>query len=127
MRKKPESAFSKFDNIPYAGRNPTAQTIFEYERHYMDLLRKYKDEITYINGLLESLRTEQKKFWETDFPRISQKLDDEQVDKEVKAMWLRHVEENMSRSFQLSEKLVEHYMIKNIEQFQEALREAMHD
>lgn len=119
-------AFDEFkDIIPIQKQNPNAQALYEYEKHYMELLAKHKEEIKFIEDLISQIRIEQDDFWTKTFINISKTLDEAHIDSDVKAIWLKHIEENMQRSFEMSMKIVDNYMVKNIEQFKSALRKKL--
>lgn len=118
-------AFDEFKDIPIQKQNPNAQALYEYEKHYMELLAKHKDEIQFIEDLISQIRVEQTDFWTKTFIDISTVLNDAHIDNDVKTIWLKHIEENMQRSFEMSMKLADNYMVKNLEQFKTALRKKL--
>lgn len=119
-------AFSMFDDILPDKQEPSVQVLYEYEQHYMDLIRQYKPEINFIEKLLKNYREEQINFFEKQMPAIYQKLTIECIDSDMKKLWLKRLEENMSRSFAISEQLITNYTTKKISEFKEAVNEKLH-
>ena len=92
----------------------TAQMIFDYEEHYMRLVKSYRPEIEFINDLHTTHTREVKNFYENDLPTIQQKLAAEPIADDVRREWLKHLEHHMSKSFDMS---------GHFEEFNAALRE----
>ena len=105
--------------------NETAETIMQYEKHYHDIVKSYLPEIQAINKLLENLRDEEKAFWDK-FPEIEKAMkNDDVLSKEIKQEWLKEYRNSMTESFAMSRKLIEHYIISNVEEFKCKLENAM--
>ena len=105
--------------------NETAETIMQYEKHYHDIVKIYLPEIQAINKLLENLRDEVKAFWDK-FPEIEKAMkNDDVLSKEIKQEWLKEYRNSMTESFAMSRKLIEHYIISNVEEFKCKLENAM--
>ncbi len=109
-------AFDVFNDSSPKGGHPSAKLLFDYEKHYMNLLSVHKNDINFINNLLKALRNEQKESTERiiDLEKI---LNEQNVDEKVKNMWLKHLAKNMGRSFQLSNELISHFMIMKKDSF----------
>ena len=119
-------AFSMFDDILPDKQEPSVQVLYEYEQHYMDLIRRYKEEILFIENILKNYRAEQVNFFKEQIPAINQKLNIEHINTEMKKLWLKRLEENMNRSFNISEQLITNYTTKKISEFKEAVNEKLH-
>ena len=65
-------AFSMFDDVLPDKQEPSVQVLYEYEQHYMDLIRQYKSEIKFIEDMLKDYREEQINFFEKQMPAIYQ-------------------------------------------------------
>lgn len=118
------NAFDVFDDTTPKSGQPSAKLLFEYEKHYMQLLSMHKGDIEFITNLLKELREEQDKSTER-IIELEKKLNEQNVDEEVKNLWLKHLAENLSRSFQLSHELVSHYMIMENEVFMTELQKRL--
>lgn len=105
--------------------NETAEKIMEYEKHYHDIVKNYLPEIQAISKLLENLRDEENAFWDK-FPEIEKAMkNDDVLSKEIKQEWLKEYRNSMTESFAMSKKLIEHYIISNVEEFKLKLENAM--
>ena len=84
-----DNCFDEFDDISPKRKEPSIQTLYDYEKHYMELVRKYSTEITMIAKMLSDFRDEQKEFYEEILPQVSEKLNQEEIiDNEMKKRWL---------------------------------------
>lgn len=112
------NCFDEFNDISQKRKNPTIQILFEYEKHYLEMLKKYGNEIKFIQDMLSSFRKEQEDFYSTILPNIIEKLrQDDGIDVEMKNIWLSRLTANIERSFNLSENLINDYAIKNLDEF----------
>ena len=116
-------AFDKFHKVSTQKENPELQTLYDYEKHYMDLVKKYKPEIEFINGLQVEHTQEVKKFYSQDLPAIQEKLAKEPIDEETKNEWLKHLEAHISKSFDMSEHFIWTLTTKKVEEFNRAIRD----
>lgn len=118
-------AFSMFEDISPRKQEPTLQVLYDYEKHYMELIRQHKNEIVFIENMLKDYRQENIDFFNNQLSKISQKLDAEHIDKDVKNAWLKRLEENMNRSFAISEKLITDYTTKKLDEFKTIANEKL--
>ena len=118
------NAFDVFDDSTPKGKQQSDRLLFEYEKHYMQLLSSHREDIDFINQCLKSLRQEQHEM-SAQLASINQQLDDALVDSDVKNVWLKHMAENMSRSFALSNDLLEHFYIMELDQFKTELQKRL--
>lgn len=91
----------------------------------MKLVRKYKGEIEFINDLLKNYRAEQEKFYGEILPYINDKLKAEAVSDDVREICLKDLQQNIQRSFVLSEKVITHYLTQKIEDFSNTINETL--
>ena len=117
------SAFDKFRRNSTAQSDSTAQMLFDYEEHYMRLVKSYRPEIEFINDLHTTHTREVKNFYENDLPAIQQKLAAEPIADDVRQDWLKHLEQHMSKSFDMSGHFIDVLTTKKVEEFNAALRE----
>lgn len=119
-----DNCFDEFDDISPKRKEPSIQTLYDYEKHYMELVRKYSTEITMIAKMLSDFRDEQKEFYEEILPQVSEKLNQEEIiDNEIKKRWLTQFKANMDRSFSLTETLINNYTTKKIDEFKTIINE----
>lgn len=119
-----DNCFEEFDDISPKRKEPSIQTLYDYEKHYMELVRRYSTEITMIAKMLSDFRDEQKEFYEEILPQVSEKLNQEEIiDNEMKKRWLTQFKANMDRSFSLTETLINNYTTKKIDEFKTIINE----
>ena len=91
------------------------------------MLKKYSDEIRFIQDMLARFRNEQELFYHKLLPDISKKLSaDAGIDDEMKKIWLNRLTTNIERSFSLSETLINDYATKSLDEFKQAVNERLH-
>lgn len=125
-KRTPDDCFHVFDDVSPKKKEPSIQVLFDYEKHYMELVRKYSPEISMIVDMLRNFRKEQEQFYKETLPEIIAKLnEDVGIDEEMKRVWLKRLTTNMDRSFGLSETLINDYATKNIDEFKAAVQERL--
>lgn len=123
----PGNCFDEFNDISQKKKDPTIQVLYEYEKHYLEMLKKYSNEIRFIQDMLVRFRNEQELFYHKLLPDISKKLsEDTGIDDEMKKKWLNRLVTNIERSFNLSERLINDYAIKSLDEFKQAVDEKLH-
>ena len=101
----------------------TAQMLFEYEEHYMRLVKNFRHEIEFINDLHTADTQEVKNFYANDLPAIIKKLEAEPIQDDVKREWIKNLEAHMKKSFDMSGHFIGVLTTKKVEEFNAALRE----
>lgn len=120
------NCFDEFKDIPQKRKEPTIQVLYEYEKHYLEMVKKYSQEIKFIEDMLSDFRKEQERFYSETLPDIIKKLNqDAGVDEAMKKLWLNRLTTNIERSFTLSETLINDYATKNIDEFKAAVKEKL--
>ena len=117
------SVFDKFHRKSSARSDTTAEMLFDYEEHYMRLVKSYRHEIEFINDLHTTHTREVKNFYANDLPAIMKKLEAEPIADDVRREWLKHLEQHMNRSFDMSGHFIGVLTTKKVEEFNAALRE----
>ena len=125
MREK-RGGFAAFNRSAPTKEDPALQTLFDYEQHYMELVKRYREEIEFINKLHDEHTQEVKNFYQNDLPAIQKKLSGEPIDEEVRLEWLKHLESHISKSFEMSEHFIEALTTKKVEEFNKAIRDKIH-
>lgn len=115
--------FGAYRSVSSEKRNNSFEAVSAYEEHYMKLLKKYAPEIQEIEQMMQNLREERKRFYLEELPQIQRTMTaDDVLSEENKAEWLKQLQENMEHSFQISESLIQHYITKNLEEFERELK-----
>lgn len=118
-------SFDSLKRVPSDKKINTAEALVAYEKSYMELLKRYKDEIQNIESMMQGLRAERLQFYNEQLPAIQKEMELDEVSPEIRAQWLEEVQTNMEKSFKISETLIEHYVTKNLEEFKNALQQAV--
>ena len=106
-------------------KDPTIQVLFDYEKHYMDLVRKYSNEIKFIEDMLSDYRQEQIKFYAETLPKLKKINEDFGIDEEMKRTWLSRLTNNMDKSFQMSDTLINEFVTKKLQEFKDDVNEKL--
>lgn len=109
--------FDEFGDLTVASKNQTIADLFECQKAYAQLIREYKEEFEYIQCSLAELREEQRNFYEIELPKIIEVLNCDEVEKDAQRMWIDELQKSMSKSFQMSEKLMNDLAIKQMDEF----------
>ena len=117
------SVFDKFHRKSSARSDTTAEMLFDYEEHYMRLVKSYRHEIEFINDLHTTHTREVKNFYANDLPAIMKKLEAEPIADDVRREWLKHLEQHMNKSFDMSGHFIGVLTTKKVEEFNASLRE----
>ena len=126
MEEGKSNCFNEFDDVSPKRKEPSIQVLYDYEKHYMELVRKYSPEISMIANMLSDFRNEQECFYKEILPQIAAKLNqDVGIDDEMRKLWLKRLTTNMDRSFGLSETLINDYATKSIDEFKTAVNEKL--
>ncbi|MBR1858533.1 MAG: hypothetical protein IJ797_03460 [Selenomonadaceae bacterium] len=120
---KESNVFDVFGVKPSKQQDPTIQMLYDYEEHYMKLIKSYRHEIEFINQLHTQHEQEVKNFYQNDLPAIQEKLSGEPIDDEVRREWIKHLERHISKSFEMSEHFINVLTTKKVEEFNAAIRE----
>ena len=120
------SVFDKFHKKTPKHEDPTVQVLYDYEKHYMDLIKSYRHEIEFINQLHVAHTQEVQNFYENELPAIQKKLASEPVDDDVRREWLKNLEKHMDNSFKMSEHFIGILTTKTLEEFNAEIRAKIH-
>ncbi len=89
-------------------------TYYEYEKHYLDILKEYKEEIKFASTLQEDLRKERANFFSEKLKEVSATLKDTGVDEKVRGEWIKELVKSYTGSLDISDKLVEEHVVETI-------------
>lgn len=128
ITKSKNNCFEEFDEISPNKKNKTLQVLLDYQGSYMKLLQKYQSEVQFIQDLINKNQAELNKLYSVTIPEISQKLsEDIAIDNEMKILWLKKFENNMTRSFELSQRLIDDFAVKKLDEFRKEAEEMLKD
>lgn len=120
--------FSNYNPVAKEYQNQNAAVFMAYEKHYMELVRNYKNEISFINEMLVDIRKERTDFLTNVLPSIEKGLkNDSEISEEIREEWIVELRNNMEKSFQESERIIQHYITKNQDQFEKKMKEILNE
>lgn len=120
------NCFDEIRSVPLPQKDLSIQTMFDCEKHYMELLRKYKDEINFLDEKMRQLREEQTEFRLKIVPSVRKQLEEEEgIDAQTARTWLQRYVESMERSFAMSETLLEDFSVMKREEFTAAVKDKL--
>lgn len=117
--------FDEFKKMPSGKPLNRPEALMAYEKNYMELLKRYHDEIHGIENMMRDLREERTSFYKEQLPTIQKEMEMDDVSPEIRSQWLDMLQRNVEKSFKISESLIEHYVTKNLEEFQHALQQEL--
>ena len=104
---------------------PSVDAVLSYTEIYHRLLRDYKTEIQYIEETMQKLREERELFYLEKLPAIKETIINDDVCKENCEEWIHEIQNNMEKSFCISERLIQNYITDNLDKFKEELKSAI--
>ena len=103
------------------------QVLYEYEKHYLDLIKEYKEEIKFASTIQEDLRRERSQFFSQSLKEVSDSLKDAQVDETVAAKWIQQLVGSYTRSLDLSESLTNTQVLDSIGKLRKETKKEISD
>ena len=97
--------------------NPTLQQLYDYEQHYMELVKKFQPQIEFINKLHRDHRQECIKFYQEDLLTIKDKLQALPVADNVRREWIEALQTHMQKSFETGKNFIDALTTKTVEEF----------
>ena len=82
-------------------------------------------ELESIEQIQRDLRGEIERFYQDELPKIRKRLESEPIDDEIRHLWIKHLEEHMSHSFEMSQHFLGVLTIKNLEEIVSEFRKRM--
>lgn len=90
------------------------EVFYEYEKHYLEILKEYKEELKFAASLQEDLRKERSKFFSETLKEVSTTLKETEVDKSVQSGWIKELVASYTKSLDLSGILVEEQIMETL-------------
>lgn len=88
------------------------ELLYKYEKHYLELIKDYKEEIKFANSLQEDLRRERSQFFTQILKDVIQTMKTEEVDKSISAKWIQELVASYTKSIDLSSDLAKTHVIE---------------
>lgn len=96
-------------------------TLYEHEKHLLDLLKGYKEEIKFAISLQTELRKEQANFFSSTLKEVCDSLKDEQISKECAKKWIEDLVASYTSSLKLSYQLTDENIMTSIGNIKEEI------
>lgn len=93
--------------------------LFEYEKHYLALIKEYKEEIKFASSLQEDLRKERANFFSATLREVYATLQATKVGPEIESMWLEKLVSSYTDSLDLSSELVKENTLSRVSELKE--------
>lgn len=93
--------------------------LFEYEKHYLSLIKEYKEEIKFASSLQEDLRKERANFFSATLREVYATLQATKVGPEIESMWLEKLVSSYTDSLDLSAELVKENTLSRVSELKE--------
>ena len=90
------------------------ELLYQYEKHYLGLIKEYKEEIKFANTLQEDLRRERSQFFTQTLKDVIQTMSLAEVDKTISAQWVQELVASYTKSIDLSSDLAKTHVIEII-------------
>jgi hypothetical protein len=97
--------------------------LYQYEKHYLDLIKEYKEEIKFAASLQEDLRRERSQFFTQTLKDVMQTMKTAEVDKAVSARWVEDLVASYTKSLDLSSDLAKTHVVEVLSIFKEEAKQ----
>lgn len=95
------------------------ELLFQYEKHYLELIKTYKEEIKFASSLQEDLRRERSQFFTQTLREVVQTLQTQEIDKKVASQWIEELVASYTKSIDLSSDLAKTHVVQVLNIFKE--------
>lgn len=108
-----------FQELTYASMTKKLQIMHDYEKHYLELIKNYKEEIKFANSTQEDLRRERAQFFTQILKDVSETLKASQVESNVASQWVQELVTSYTKSLDLSGDLAKTHVLDIIGKLRE--------
>ncbi len=88
--------------------------LFEYEKHYLEMVKEYKEEIKFAASLQEDIRKERSKFFSETLKEVSGTLKETGIESSVINHWIIELVASYTKSLDLSSELAKEQVFETI-------------
>lgn len=93
--------------------------LFEYEKHYLSLIKEFKEEIKFATSLQEDLRKERANFFSATLREVYATLQATKVGPEMESLWLERLVSSYTESLDLSAELAKENTLSRVSELKE--------
>ena len=101
--------------------------LYNHEKHFLDILKDYKEEIKFASSLQADIRKEEATFFASTLKEVCNSLKETQVDPKFQAQWIFDLVSSYTSSLRLSSKLAEEHIINLIGEIQKEASETINE
>lgn len=99
------------------------ELLFQYEKHYLEMIKGYKEEIKFAASLQEDLRRERSQFFTQTLREVIQTLQTQEIDKKVASQWIEELVASYTKSIDLSSDLAKTHVVQVLNIFKEEAKQ----
>ncbi len=96
------------------------QLMYDYEKHYLELIKNYKEEIRFANNLKEDLRREKTMFFSKHLKEVIETIECAKVEEEVGKKWIDDLIKSYLTSIDLSEAIIDTKVMQKVNDLRQA-------
>jgi hypothetical protein len=97
--------------------------LYEYEKHYLELIQKHKEEIKFANSIQEDLRRERSQFFTYGLREVCETLKNSGVDNAIASEWIQELVKSYTRSLDVSSDLATNRVVDIIGELKKKTKE----
>ena len=103
------------------------EILYEFQKHNLDILKDYKEEIKFAAALQEDIRKERAKFFAETLKDVSGTLKETGVDEKVKSRWIQELVSSYTQSLDMSGRLIKDNTIDTIDNINNDIKNQVDD
>lgn len=105
--------------------NKRLQILCENEKHCLDILKEYKEEIKFAASLQAEIRKEEANFFSSTLKEVCQSMKETQIDPKYQSQWIYDLVSSYTSSLRLSGRLAEENVINLLGDIQAEISETI--
>ncbi len=98
---------------------------WEFEKHYLDVLKEYKEELKFVASMQEDLRKERAKFFGETLKVVSNTLKETQVSADIQSRWIAELVSSYTQSLDLSDNLIQEKTAQSLENIKKEVEQTV--
>lgn len=100
--------------------------LYNHEKHFLDILKEYKEEIKFAASLQAEIRKEESAFFSSTLKEVCNSLKETQIDPKCQTKWIFDLVSSYTSSLRLSSQLAEEHVINLLGEIQKEASETIH-
>lgn len=107
------------DKVENAEQEERLQMLYNHEKHFLDILKDYKEEIKFASSIQADVRKEQAQFFSSTLKEVCNALKETQIDPKFQVQWIFDLVQSYTSSLKISSQLAEEHVISLLGEIQE--------